>query len=411
MKPILSKLIPLLLIFSISPVLAEEAIPTQAAVAESCDCPKLECDTCHEEKGVTFYSEKCGPGGNRVRSCARPTCALLDPAPTNCAQVKKDVAPSPTPRAEKAVVETETNRQTASVPAAEKVGAVLIVKGSAVVRGADGQTQKVTGGMPIRTTDIIETQTDGEVQVQFDDGNQINVQSNSKLRVQQYDANPQKPDRRAILDLMHGKVRSKVKQKYDGQNSFYQIKTKAAVAGVRGTDFVVSYVISDKIETRIETLEGKVVLSSADKKQSVDVSAGEGASFLVAANESGVFNEDDINDFVARGYMTPVYKMSAADLRKLDEDTGFGSGGSRAIASAKKEQAVCKEPKAQYNQCLWSCLNNPKGESRCRTDLPEVSCVRKRCDANGKWSDESRLPASYHEACKPQGHKVSPCDY
>ena len=66
-------------------------------VAESCDCPKLECDPCHQQKGVSFYSEKCG-GGDRVRSCAKPTCIALEPQPANCANLaKKEEAPAASP--------------------------------------------------------------------------------------------------------------------------------------------------------------------------------------------------------------------------------------------------------------------------------------------------------------------------
>ncbi|MGE0763998.1 MAG: hypothetical protein AB7N80_12020, partial [Bdellovibrionales bacterium] len=57
-----------------------------ADAAVSCECPKLDCGPCKEEQGLTFYSEKCGPGGQQVKSCARPTCVALENPPPSCAE-------------------------------------------------------------------------------------------------------------------------------------------------------------------------------------------------------------------------------------------------------------------------------------------------------------------------------------
>lgn len=37
-----------------------------AGSVDPCDCPRLECSSCENQTGLTFYSEKCG--NNRVRS-------------------------------------------------------------------------------------------------------------------------------------------------------------------------------------------------------------------------------------------------------------------------------------------------------------------------------------------------------
>lgn len=387
----------------------------------SCECPKLECDTCHDEQGVTFYSEKCGFKNSKVKSCARPTCVPVDPLPKQCEYVKKGgtdgvviagtqtPAPPVAPNENKEVAKTAPAVELVEARGAE-VATAKIVKGKVWQQLPDGQKLELKENARVHEKDIILTEKDSEAQIAFDDGNISNVQANSKLKIQQYDKSDKK-DGKAILDLLSGKIRTQVNKKYDGKNSYFQVKTKAAVAGVRGTDFVVTYQVIDqqKIETKVETLEGRVVLASKDDTEKVEIGAGEGSSFLVAANEGEIFDEDEITDFVARGYMTPVYKMSEADLKKLDKDTGFGLNG-RNVAAAK-EKPVCNSPKGEFNQCVWSCVNNPKGESKCRTDLPQVNCVRKRCDAEGQWSDEQRLPASFHDSCKPDGDRVGPCDY
>ena len=113
--------------------------------------------------------------------------------------------------------------------------------------------------------------------------------------------------------------------------------------------------------------------------------------------------------------MTPVYKMTANEIKKLNWDTkvDYDEKVNRALAKSKSSDGhICSAPKGRLNQCLWQCRNNPDGEKKCRTDLPQVNCVRQRCNANGDWADDTRLPASYFDMCKPSGEvKVGPCDY
>ncbi|NQZ00534.1 MAG: hypothetical protein HRT45_07680, partial [Bdellovibrionales bacterium] len=67
--------------------LSLSSVLSQAEVV-SCECPELRCDQCMEEEGVKFYSEKCGPSGARIRSCAKPTCVPKDPLPKGCDLLK-----------------------------------------------------------------------------------------------------------------------------------------------------------------------------------------------------------------------------------------------------------------------------------------------------------------------------------
>lgn len=367
------------------------------ALDASCECPKLDCGSCMEEQGLTFYSEKCGPDGTQVKSCARPTCVAMENPPATCADKPKAQAEAVTPSSAPATSKEQRGGE---------VAAVKSLEGSAWLKLPDGSKVAVIVGMAVYEKDTLQTEDGGKVALEFKDGNVTHVQSGSAMKVNQYDLAAEK--RKAVLDLLKGQIRNQVKQKYNGETTSYQIRTKTAVAGVRGTDFVVSYSEGEKVETEIKTIEGKVVLASQDFSQSLEVSAGQQAAYVVAAN--AVFGEDDISEFVARGYMTPVYKMSEAEVRKLNLGTLVGRANSREIASVKK--MICNEPKAELNQCVWACSgNNPKGEKTCRTDLPEVSCVRKRCNANGLWAEETRLPAAFKEQCPPTSHKIAPCDY
>lgn len=374
--------------------------PTYSVLADpspgNCECPKLDCGPCAEEQGLTFYSEKCGPSEAQVKSCARPTCVPLENPPATC-QSKTRAPQSQPATAAKTPVQTPERGGV--------IGVVKSVEGVAWLKFPDGTKQPVAASLEIRERDSLQTEKNGRVHVEFKDGNLVQVQNDSIVRVTEYEMNEDK--RKAVIELLKGQMRNQVKQKYNGTTSSYQIKTKTAVAGVRGTDFVVDYKEGDKVETQIRTIEGKVVLANKDFSQSLEVGAGDQGSYVVAANE--VFGQDEINDFVARGYMTPVYRMSTKEIEQLVKSTSAPGAGSRQAAAVKHN--ICASPKAELNQCAWSCQNNPKGEKTCRTDLPQVNCLRRRCNANGEWSEESRMPSSFQEKCDPIGTKVAPCDY
>ncbi|MGE0762317.1 MAG: FecR domain-containing protein, partial [Bdellovibrionales bacterium] len=352
----------------------------------------LDCGPCKEEQGLTFYSEKCGPGGQQVKSCARPTCVALENPPPTCAEKAR----TPASQDQKNMVQATHSR-------GEQIGQIKVVEGKAWLKLPDGSKLPVGVGHALHERDSLQTDKAGKVFVEFKDGNLIQVQNDTVVKVSEYEMAEEK--RKAVIELLKGQLRNQVKQKYNGQTTTYQVKTKTAVAGVRGTDFVVTYQEGERVETVIKTIEGRVMLANKDYSQSLEVAAGEQASYVVASSD--VFGQDEINEFVARGYMTPVHRMNAREIQALMKNTS--TNVARQTATVK--QMICSTPKAELNQCSWTCQNNPKGEKTCRTDLPQVNCLRRRCNANGEWAEESRMPASFHEQCAPAGFKVAPCDY
>src|SRR4051812_1970794 len=63
-------------------------VPALASKDVSCECDQLSCNECETQTGTTFYSEKCGPSGSRVKSCKRPTCEPVENQPVCLAKAK-----------------------------------------------------------------------------------------------------------------------------------------------------------------------------------------------------------------------------------------------------------------------------------------------------------------------------------
>jgi len=353
-----------------------------------CECPTLACDSCSVNKGITFYSEKCGPRASKVKSCGRPTCIPIDAATKECPNPPKaDSGPR-----EPIVVAEAPKADASDDRAANKVGRIKVIKGSVSIVNADGKSTSVTGEGDVRETDTVVAANDGAAMVDFNGGNKVHVHPETEVKVKEYKDQADPKARKALLQLIKGKIRTQVEQKYNGKTSHFKIETKAAVAGVRGTDFVIEHTLGEQYETRVEAIEGKVAFGGRAAKEIHELTRGEGATF-VAAKPS---KDKELAEFIEGGTLSSVYKIPADKLRDLEFDSRVD------VARAKKkntsENEICKGPAGYFNQCSWTKAGD--------------SCIRRRCNGNGVWAEETKLPKAAASVCPANsGIVVKDCDY
>jgi hypothetical protein len=354
-------------------------ILTPHAMAEvSCECPKLGCDPCSVQQSVKFYTDKCGPDNGKLKSCARPLCVPVE-NPTEACPVPP--AANSGPR-EPIVVKAVATEAEPEAENAAGVGKVKVIQGSVSIVHKDGKKTTVTKDTELAENDTVETAADGAAVVHFDGGNKVHVHPDTAVEVKEFKDSKVEASRRALLYLIKGKIRNQVEQKYNGKTSFYRVQTKSAVAGVRGTDFVVEQTEGSDLKTTIETLKGRVILSDLDEKETREINKGEGASFVSELNNP------------KKGKLSPVYKIDAEHLKELDNESRVD------VAKRKKTKdgAICKDPKGLYNQCSWH--------------MNKGTCVRQRCNGNGEWAEDTHLSKpEAATACPATGYQVKDCDY
>jgi hypothetical protein len=135
-------------------------------------------------------------------------------------------------------------------------GILMVVKGEVVIQQKDKVTPAKVG-LKVQPGDTVITKKDARAKLVMVDKNIINISPDSKFVMEKYEYNPEENKKGALLNVIYGKVRTTVNQKYDGEQNKFQVKTKSSVAGVRGTDFLVSY--NDVTNTsKVVTFEGKV---------------------------------------------------------------------------------------------------------------------------------------------------------
>jgi hypothetical protein len=137
-------------------------------------------------------------------------------------------------------------------------GILRVVKGDVKIKSAKTNSEvRARIGEKVFPKDVIITGKDARAKIVMVDNNELNVSPESQVEIQNYEYDPAAGKKEVLLNVIYGKVRSKVEQKYDGKTSKFQIKTPSAVAGVRGTDFITSFTPSTN-QSQIVTFQGKV---------------------------------------------------------------------------------------------------------------------------------------------------------
>lgn len=124
--------------------------------------------------------------------------------------------------------------------AQSEVGTVAAVQGTLQVqRAATWQNGSV--GAPIFVGDRLRTGANDAAKIVFRDDSVLDVAPQSELTVdrQAFDADAHRFD--TLLRVVKGKVRAWVSEYYRQPRARYEIETPTAIAGVRGTEFVILY--------------------------------------------------------------------------------------------------------------------------------------------------------------------------
>ena len=118
----------------------------------------------------------------------------------------------------------------------KEFGVVISVSGKVkLIRGL--KKVEIKKGTIVYFEDHIKTSDESKVEIESGKKNNVVVQPNSKVMLRD-SLSADKSEGKKIVFLFKGSVRCKLKNLKEKE---FAIKTPSAVAGVRGTDFVVSY--------------------------------------------------------------------------------------------------------------------------------------------------------------------------
>lgn len=206
------------------------------------------------------------------------------------------------------------------VSAPEPVGKVASLEGKGTIT-RNKKKLLIKKGMDIFQGDEVNTQTKKTiVQIGFKDGTAISLSGKTNLVIKKKIITAKKST--TLLKLLKGKVRSKVKKLQPGSD--YKVATKTAVAGVRGTDFVVEKHSPPKILCLSGKVEAKPALNFQDVPGSTSIPVL--ANQMITGEKDGFTKPIPIPENILNNIKkeTPIKageQMSEKETKKFESQT------------------------------------------------------------------------------------------
>jgi len=120
------------------------------------------------------------------------------------------------------------------------VGQIQMVRGKVLIIHADMPDGfRAAEGLSLYTGDTIITTDDGRIRFRMLDGSLLTLASNTKLVINRNVFDPSMQTRTSFFSMISGKARFWVKKLIGFKRSDFEVKTKTAIVGVRGSDFAI----------------------------------------------------------------------------------------------------------------------------------------------------------------------------
>ena len=121
-------------------------------------------------------------------------------------------------------------------------------------------------GLDLFKGDMIITGKDANVSFKLNDGSFISLSSDTEMKINKSLYAPKQKTRSSFMEMITGKARFVVKKFVDARHSEFEVKTRTAVAGVRGSDFIID---ASETVTEITALEKTelAVISLSDPRE------------------------------------------------------------------------------------------------------------------------------------------------
>lgn len=111
---------------------------------------------------------------------------------------------------------------------------------------------KICPGATVATT------SSGRASIKFPGGEELHISPKSQLLIAAMESDAAQKKKKALMNLLNGKVRANIPPgSYKSSSTQFRIKSETAVAGVRGTQFVMSYSAQSR-RSEVVTLRGAV---------------------------------------------------------------------------------------------------------------------------------------------------------
>ena len=232
---------------------------------------------------------------------------------------------------------------------AKNVAIVKFVRGDVKVQDPDKGLISVKRGVWIKEGSTIKTGARSVAKLSFIDKSTMNVGPNSEMKVEKF-----AKDEAGVIEVLSGKIRSQVSKNYmdmkKGKSKLF-VKSKSAVMGIRGTDFIFSTNKKNGHSSAV-LFEGSVFFNKHDGR-------GRSASALEKIVDSGVRIKPGQFSIADPKMNKPTYpaKLDSRQFRALSKNTTIDLDNSK-----KKSKVQNIVPKGLSGSIISSDAKDLKEE-------------------------------------------------
>ncbi|MCP5245305.1 MAG: FecR domain-containing protein [Burkholderiales bacterium] len=149
---------------------------------------------------------------------------------------------------------------------------IVSVHGTAVVHRANQAIIPAVSGMQLMSGDLIQSENDSFVTIEFSDNSQLRIQENSQVRLKEMRIFGDHGLVDTLIYLEQGRTENSVR-KDSSKGTRFRIQTPSAISSVRGTAFRVG-IDASQSSTSSEVLTGNIDVSGEKRKVKVPTGFG-----------------------------------------------------------------------------------------------------------------------------------------
>lgn len=169
----------------------------------------------------------------------------------------------------------------AQAKAEEKdVGVVVAVEGKVMIYpGATEEGEPAERGQKVYLYDEVATSEESKIKIFFHDDSLLSLGPSTTMSIDEFLYSSREDIRSSTFTVLEGKLKVLVGRVFSGKGSKYQVKTATAVAGIRGTYFLVNCPHAEL--TEVFVLEGSVVVKNIMDMLKKEVVVGAGLTTTI----------------------------------------------------------------------------------------------------------------------------------
>lgn len=178
---------------------------------------------------------------------------------------------------------------TSGLAIAAPVGTFTKVEGKVdIFRPSEDAAAPVQAGDPVSLGDAIRTKRNGRAEIQFKDETVIQLAPETRITIDEYSYRGENTREKGLIGLFRGKMRAIVAKlkavvvPVARTDASFNVKTPTAIAGVKGTDFIIYY---ERGVTGVIFIDGEGFVYNPGQPGKVVTVKGGQASFVLGAED------------------------------------------------------------------------------------------------------------------------------